>query len=337
MTPAPTELVIKERDRDADPGRRPAHPARDLQRRKASRRASSPGRWISRPPPARRSPTRLLADRPSSIGCRSSAGCSGSRSTSRGSSTSATSPSTRPTSRCRCRRARRSWRPRRTGRRHVVLLGRGQLQFAPPDIVGADPGAHLLRRRTAVDAEFDAVFVRIRPSDFAASFGEGTLTPRPPPTRRRPAGRPPTSRTTSAGRCISTLNDLSRDRWSLLPQQGDFIAEIRTRKFGNLTYARASPTPEDVSFFDRRRRKNIAVYTSKEARRAAAVSTAKTIPRLRHHAYDLEADFTPERLWIDGRAQRQPHDADAGAVVADAADCRAAGRPQRLLAASSAG
>ena len=89
-------------------------------------------------------------------------------------------------------------------------------------------------------------------------------TPRPADGGGCPPGRRTTSTTTSAGRCNVDLNDLSRERWSLLPQQGDLIAEVRTKRFGNLTYARVQSDAEDVSFFDRRRKKNIAVYASQE-------------------------------------------------------------------------
>ena len=46
------------------------------------------------------------------------------------------------------------------------------------------------------------------------------------------------------------------------------MIEIGTRKYGTLTYAQAASQPEDISFFDRRRKKNIALYAS-EAKLAA--------------------------------------------------------------------
>ena len=58
------------------------------------------------------------------------------------------------------------------------------------------------------------------------------------------------------------LSDLSTQRWSLAPSPTDFVAEIVTRRYGSLTYARSSNEPEDISFFDRRRHRNISVYAS---------------------------------------------------------------------------
>ena len=50
------------------------------------------------------------------------------------------------------------------------------------------------------------------------------------------------------------LRDLSRDNWSLLPQVGDFLAEVHTRRFDTLTFARSMTEAEDVTLFHRARR-----------------------------------------------------------------------------------
>ena len=119
-----------------------------------------------------------------------------------------------------------------------------------------------------------------------------------------PDGPRTISTTTSARTLNVDLNDLSRERWSLLPQPGDLIAEVRTKRFGNLTYARIQSDAEDVSFFDRRRKKNIAVYASREKleTRGRFYSEDDSID-YDVTSYDIQADFSPERLWIDGRAK----------------------------------
>ena len=63
------------------------------------------------------------------------------------------------------------------------------------------------------------------------------------------------------------LGDLSADTWSLLPGIGDFLAEVRTRRFDTLTYARSVSEVEDISLFDRKNRRNISVYSSRAAHR----------------------------------------------------------------------
>ena len=60
------------------------------------------------------------------------------------------------------------------------------------------------------------------------------------------------------------LSDLSRDIWSLLPQPGDFVAEVKTRRFDDLTYARSSGEAEDVTLFQRGRKRNISAYASEQ-------------------------------------------------------------------------
>jgi hypothetical protein len=100
------------------------------------------------------------------------------------------------------------------------------------------------------------------------------------------------------------LSDISRDRWSLTPSYGDVIAEFRTKRFGTLTYTRSGAEAEDISVFDRKRRRNISVYTSAEklAQRGRFYSEDE---RLDYDviAYDLDVQFNPDRVWFDGDAR----------------------------------
>ena len=99
------------------------------------------------------------------------------------------------------------------------------------------------------------------------------------------------------------LRDLSRDRWSLIPTIGDLLAEVRTRRLGSLTYARSTKDAEDISLFDRRRRRNIAVYASpqKLASRGRFYGEDELVDYdiLRQ---DVEVAFSPERMWVEGTA-----------------------------------
>jgi hypothetical protein len=184
----------------------------------------------------------------------------------------------------------------------IVLLGPGRLQFSPPD-PSERTQIRIFSGNESLTADFDAVLLRIRPSDFATSFPEGTLTPRV--VVSADARRASNYFDEYIGRTLNVdLNDLSRDRWSLLPQPGDLIAEVRTKRYGTLTYARIQSDAEDVSFFDRRRKKNIAVYASRDKleTRGRFYSEDEAVD-YDVTSYDLEADFSPERLWIDGRAR----------------------------------
>ena len=100
------------------------------------------------------------------------------------------------------------------------------------------------------------------------------------------------------------LNDLSRDVWSLLPGPGDFVAEVRTRRFDDLTYARSSNEAEDVTLFQRARKRNISAYASEQklAARGRFFDEDELVD-YDVQDYDVDAAFYPERGWFDGRAK----------------------------------
>ena len=184
----------------------------------------------------------------------------------------------------------------------VVLLGRGRMRFAPND-VAEQTQLRIFSGETSLDTEFDRAFIRVRPADFASKFTDGSLQGRPVSSRDLDRARDVFEE--YIGRTLLLdLTDLSRERWSLTPTAGDLIAEVRTREFGNLTYARAGKDAEDVSLFDRRRRRNISVYASAEklATRGRSFSEDESSEYdIIHH--EIDASFQPERLWIDARAR----------------------------------
>jgi hypothetical protein len=184
----------------------------------------------------------------------------------------------------------------------IVLLGRGTMRFAPADSA-EQTQVRIFSGKPALDAEFDAVFLRIRPGEFEHTIRSSSLVPRA--VSRGDLRRAGEFFEEFIGRTLQLdLTDLSRERWSLTPTSGDLIAEVRTRKHGSLTYARAGKDAEDISLFDRRRRRNIAAYASAEklATRGRSYNEDDlTEYDILHH--DLEATFAPDRFWIDGRAR----------------------------------
>jgi hypothetical protein len=102
------------------------------------------------------------------------------------------------------------------------------------------------------------------------------------------------------------LADLSRERWSLIPPVGDFLAEIRTKsRFGTLTYVRSGGEAEDISLFQRARRRNIAVYSSSERLRSRGSSSFSEDDDADYDVthYAITATIDPDRQLIDGRAE----------------------------------
>ena len=184
----------------------------------------------------------------------------------------------------------------------VVLLGTGEMRFTPPD----DAERTQIRIFTGHDAlrtPFDAVFVRMRPSEFARHFAASALTPRP--VAAADLRRAVDVFDTFVGRTLQIdLADLSTDTWSITPQTGDFIAEVRTRRHGTLTYTRSHNDAEDISLFDRERRRNISVYASKEklAQRGRFYSEDDLVD-YDVLDYDIAATFSPERTVLEGTAR----------------------------------
>ena len=184
----------------------------------------------------------------------------------------------------------------------IVLLGRGRVEFTPK------PEAERVQVRLfcgadTFSAEFDSLFIRVNPAEFQFRFGPAALIQRA--VDSGDLKRASQVFETFVGRSFQIdLSDLSTARWSLVPTTGDFVAEIVTRRFGSLTYARANSEPEDISFFDRRRHKNISVYSSQPTVGARPRSFSED-DHLDYDvtSYDIRAAFAPDRLWVDGNVR----------------------------------
>jgi hypothetical protein len=184
----------------------------------------------------------------------------------------------------------------------VVLLGRGRMQLAPRD-PAEQTQLRIFAGSEAFDSEFEAAFIRVRPAEFAARFPVRSMVPRE--VSASDARRAMEIFQKFVGRTLQlNLSDISRDTWSIVPSTGDLIAEVQTRRHGSLTYARTWSESEDVSLFDRQRRRNIAVYASEE--KLAARGRFYSEDDLLEYDildYDINTSFDPERLWVSGNAR----------------------------------
>jgi hypothetical protein len=184
-----------------------------------------------------------------------------------------------------------------------VLVGRGDVVFSPPH--ESERGqVQVFGGEQTLRASVDGVFVRFNPWDLRDRFALGALTEMPVDARdlRRAESIFSEEIPKSFG---LELNDLSREQWSLVPPQGDFLAELRTARFGTLTYTRSGNEPEDITFFDRKRRRNIAVYSS-AARLASRGSRFYNEDEDRDYDvqhYAIQAYLDPRREWIEGRTE----------------------------------
>ena len=184
----------------------------------------------------------------------------------------------------------------------MVVLGRGRMKFSPPDPAERIQ-VHILSGRDELVEEIDMAFLRFSPYQFGTVVDKNAMKPRA--VDASDARSAVTVFNDLAPRSLQVdLSDISRDRWSLTPGFADVIAELRTKRYGTLTYARSSSEAEDINLFDRKRRRNISIYTSatKLAQRGRFYSEDE---RLDYDvlAYDIDVQFTPERSVIDGDAR----------------------------------
>jgi hypothetical protein len=184
----------------------------------------------------------------------------------------------------------------------VVLLGRATVNFhpAPPTEKGQ---VRIFCGSDALETRFDAAFIRVNPADFETVFAAPALRAVPVDARLMRRAQD-VFREEAQKSFMIDLGDLSRDAWTLLPGQGDFLAEMRTRRFDTLTYAKSGTEAEDISLFDRKRHRNISLYTSKDrsARRGPFYNEDDSVD-YDILDYDIDVAVTPDRRWIDGRAR----------------------------------
>ena len=181
----------------------------------------------------------------------------------------------------------------------LVLIGDGTMVFEPSP--KEEKGQlRLFAGTETLETPFTVAFVRINPYEFEQRVAGNLLTPVPVDARMLRRGQAIFDEDVARSFNLD-LSDLSRDVWSLLPQPGDFVAEVRTRRFDAITYARSSGEPEDVSLFQRARRRNISAYASEQ----------KLVSRGRFYDeddlidydvtdYDIDAQFYPDREWMEG-------------------------------------
>jgi hypothetical protein len=185
----------------------------------------------------------------------------------------------------------------------LVLLGDGSLFFSPKPKEERGQ-VRIFAGSEVLDAPFTAAFVRVSPFE-ARQFDLDTMLVPVETMDVRALRRAQQMFDDEVANSFSLdLSDLSRDTWSLLPQPGDFVAEVRTRRYDKLTYARSSVEPEDVSLFQRARKRNIALYAS-EQKLASRGRFYDEDDLVEYDVLDyaVDAAFSPERQWMEGRTR----------------------------------
>ena len=182
----------------------------------------------------------------------------------------------------------------------LVLVGKGEVTFRPSP--AAERGQmKIFAGADQLQTPVDAAFIRLNPNDMdehVRGFGQPQGDPRDV-KRAEDVFREHNARSFALD-----LGDLSPDAWSLLPYAGDVLVEMSTRRFGALTYARSRDEPEDIAFFDRKARRSIAGYASREH----LTSRGPFYDEDAYAGYDIvdydvDARFAPESGLIDARAR----------------------------------
>jgi len=184
----------------------------------------------------------------------------------------------------------------------IVLLGEGTLVFQPSP--KEEKGQlKLFAGVEALETPFTSAFVRLSPFEFDQRLLADMLEPVTVDSRAYRRGLAVFDEGLPKSFNLD-LSDLSRDTWSLLPQPGDFVAEVKTRRFDDLTYARSGGEPEDVTLFQRARKRNIAAYASEQKLQSRGRFFDED-DSVDYDVldYDIDASFYPEREWMEGRTR----------------------------------
>jgi hypothetical protein len=182
----------------------------------------------------------------------------------------------------------------------LVLLGRGDVHFAPPD-TGEQGQLRVFSGSPVFDTQIDAAFIRVNPAEFGMRVAEHSLT-----LSQEPAAdlsRAEQIFTDLAPRSFNIdLGDLTDERWSIEPSGGSLVVEFRSRKYQWLTYARSPGDAEDVSLFDRAHAHNISSYASEEKLATRGRFYSEDDDRTYDvERYTLDLSIDPTRSWLAGR------------------------------------
>ncbi len=184
----------------------------------------------------------------------------------------------------------------------IVLIGDGTMLFQPGP--KEEKGQLKLFAGTeTLETPFTTAFVRLNPFEFEQRVTNAMLEPVTLDSRAFRRGLGVFDEGVPKSFNLN-LSDLSRDVWSLLPQAGDFVAEVKTRRFDDLTFARSSGEAEDVTMFQRGRKRNISAYASEQKLQSRGRFFNED-DNVDYDVidYDIDASFSPEREWMEGRTR----------------------------------
>jgi hypothetical protein len=186
----------------------------------------------------------------------------------------------------------------------VVLHGRGDVRFAPPDR-GEQGQLQAFARQSELAVEVSDVFIRLNPAEFSTRVAEGALTPVTVNADAVADARQIFDQFSPRTYGID-LRDFGQSGWSFEPHAGHVVVEFKAGRLGWLTYARSPSELEDITLFKRTGSKLVSSYASAErlaTRGRFYDESANATYRVEH--YDLDVTFDPLRRHLRGRASMQ--------------------------------
>ncbi len=184
----------------------------------------------------------------------------------------------------------------------LVVLGRGEMRFAPAS--EQDRGQlKIFSGAETMATPFDSAYIRLNPEDYPKRVKTTALSGVPADPRLLRRAQEIFDAQSPRSYNID-LKEFSKDNWFLVPQSDDFLAEVDTRRFDTLTYSKSGSQLEDISLFQRDKRRTIALYSSKA--KQAVRGRFFSDDYLRDYDvsdYNIEASITPARQFVNGRTR----------------------------------
>ncbi|MBI2186991.1 MAG: hypothetical protein HYU37_07675 [Acidobacteria bacterium] len=184
----------------------------------------------------------------------------------------------------------------------LILFGSGVMRFTPaPETERGQ--MRIFAGADTLSAPFETAFVRVNPFDYEQRVSVASLTPAAVNPRDLRRAQEMLARDGPKSFSLD-LRELSSDVWYLLPPSGDLLADVRTRRHGTLTYSRMATQSEDITLFDRERRRTIALYPSAQRRALRGLSFNEDDQRDYDVIdYDIEANIQPQTELLEGRTR----------------------------------
>jgi hypothetical protein len=182
----------------------------------------------------------------------------------------------------------------------LVLTGRGVVRFQPtPETERAQVA--IFAGSETLESRFDTAYVRTIDVNAHAELSQLVEVSLDARALRRAQD---VLAVESVKTYVLDLGDLSRTPWSLLPGTGDFLLEVRTQRFGTLTYVRSGAEAEDIFVMDRSNEVNVSVYASKDRLAARGRFYGENdMDAYDVLDYDVDITYLAERKWIQGRSR----------------------------------